>query len=125
MVRHGEADAFVSAGNTGAVMAAAIMYLGRIRGVERPSLVALMPLSGKLSVFLDVGANADCKPVYLLQFAQMAAAYMARVWKVERPTVALLNIGEEESQGSILAPEASARPAQSGLNFIGNVEGRD
>ncbi len=125
LVRHGQADAFVSAGNTGAVMAGAIMHLGRIRGVERPSLVALMPLSGRLTVFLDVGANADCKPVYLLQFAQMAAAYMERVWKRERPTVALLNIGEEESKGSTLAQEAYALLAASGLNFIGNVEGRD
>ncbi len=125
MLKEGTADAFVSAGNTGAVMAAAIMYLGRIRGIERPTLVALMPLSGKLTVFLDVGANADCKPGYLLQFAHMAAAYMERVWKVERPTVALLNIGEEETKGNTLAQEAYPLLAQSGLNFIGNVEGRD
>ncbi len=85
MVKQGEAGAFVSAGNTGAIMAGAIMYLGRIKGIERPTLVGLMPLSGKLTVFLDIGANADCKPSYLLQFAQMASAYMERVWKVERP----------------------------------------
>src|SRR3972149_5242863 len=82
----------------GAVLAA--------RGIGRPSLGAVMPLAGKLAVFLDVGANADCKPVYLLQFAQMAAAYMERVWKVQRPTVALLNIGEEGGKGSALAQEA-------------------
>ena len=125
MVKQGEADAFVSAGNTGAVMAGAIMYLGRIKGIERPSLVALMPLAGKLAVLLDVGANADCKPVYLLQFAQMAAAYMERVWKVERPRVALLNIGEEEAKGNTLAQEAYALLGRSGLNFIGNLEGSD
>lgn len=125
LVKHGDADAFVSAGNTGAVMAAAIMYLGRVRGIERPSLAGLMPLSGKLTVLLDVGANADCKPVYLLQFAQMASAYMERVWKRERPTVALLNIGEEESKGSSLIQEAYALLRESGLNFAGNVEGRD
>ncbi len=125
MVKQGEAAAFVSAGNTGAVMAAAIMHLGRIKGIERPSLVALLPLSGRLTVFLDVGANADCKPVYLLQFAQMAAAYMERVWKRERPSVALLNIGEEASKGSSLAQEAYTLLARSGLNFIGNLEGRD
>jgi glycerol-3-phosphate acyltransferase PlsX len=125
LVRAREADAFVSAGNTGAVMAAAIMHLGRIKGIERPTLVALMPLSGKLVVFLDVGANADCKPVYLLQFAQMASAYMQRVWKVERPKVALLNIGEEEAKGSALTQEAYELLSDSGLNFIGNVEGRD
>jgi glycerol-3-phosphate acyltransferase PlsX len=124
LVKQGEADAFVSAGNTGAVMAAAIMYLGRIKGIERPTLAGLMPLSGKLTVFLDVGANADCKPAYLLQFAEMASAYMQRVWKVERPRVALLNIGEEETKGSTLAQEAYALLAKSGLNFIGNVEGR-
>ncbi len=125
LVTQGEAAAFVSAGNTGAIMAAAIMYLGRIKGIERPTLAALMPLSGKLTVFLDVGANADCKPNYLLQFAGMASAYMQRVWKVERPKVALLNIGEEEAKGSSLAQEAFALLAGSDLNFIGNVEGRD
>jgi len=124
MVKEGQAGAFVSAGNTGAVMAAAIMYLGRIKGIERPTLVGLMPLSGKLTVFLDVGANADCKPNYLLQFAQMASAYMERAWKVERPRVALLNIGEEETKGNSLAQQTYALLAKSGLNFIGNVEGR-
>jgi glycerol-3-phosphate acyltransferase PlsX len=125
MVKQGEAGAFVSAGNTGAIMAAAIMYLGRIKGIERPTLAALMPLSGKLTVFLDVGANADCKPNYLLQFAEMASAYMQRVWKVERPKVALLNIGEEEAKGNTLAQESYALLEKSGLNFIGNVEGKD
>ncbi len=125
MVKQGEAGAFVSAGNTGAIMAAAIMYLGRIKGIERPTLVALMPLSGKLTAFLDVGANADCKPNYLLQFAGMASAYMRHVWDVERPKVALLNIGEEEAKGSTLAQEAYELLAGSDLNFIGNVEGGD
>ncbi len=125
MVKAGQAQAFVSAGNTGAVTAAAIMYLGRVRGIERPSLAGLMPLSGRLTVFLDVGANADAKPLYLLQFARMAAAYMERVWKVRRPSVALLNIGEEESKGNALAQESYQLLRKSGLNFIGNVEGRD
>ncbi len=125
LVKRGEAQAFVSAGNTGAVMAAAIMYLGRIRGIERPSLAGLMPLSGRLAVLLDVGANADARPEYLLQWAQMAAAYMERIWKVQRPAVALLNIGEEAEKGSSLAQEAYELLRASGLNFIGNVEGRD
>jgi glycerol-3-phosphate acyltransferase PlsX len=124
MVKEGQAGAFVSAGNTGAIMAAAIMYLGRIKGIERPTVVAIMPLAGKITVLLDVGANADCKPNYLLQFAQMAAAYLERVWKMERPKVALLNIGEEETKGSALAQQAYALLAKSDLNFIGNVEGR-
>lgn len=124
-VKNGEADAFVSAGNTGAVMAASIMYLGRIRGIERPSLVGLLPLSGTLTALLDVGANADVKPEYMLQWGQMAAAYMEQVWKRKHPRVALLNIGEEESKGSTLAQEAYVLLKASGLNFIGNLEGRD
>lgn len=124
-VRHGEAQAFVSAGNTGAVMAASIMYLGRIRGIERPSLVGLLPLSNTLTAFLDVGANADAKPEYMLQWGQMAAAYMEKVWKRKNPRVALLNIGEEESKGSAIAQEAYELLKNSGLNFIGNLEGRD
>jgi len=124
MLKQGEADAFVSAGNTGAVMAAAIMYVGRVRGIERPSLVGLLPF-GKLTAFLDVGANADARPEYLLQWAQMASVYMEHVWKVERPSVALLNIGEEASKGNTLVQEAYELLARSGLNFIGNVEGRD
>lgn len=124
-VKNGQADAFVSAGNTGAVMAASIMYLGRIRGIERPSLVGLLPLSNTLTAFLDVGANADVKPEYMLQWGQMAAAYMEQVWKRKNPRVALLNIGEEESKGSTLAQEAYELLKNSGLNFIGNLEGRD
>ncbi len=125
LVKEGRAEAFVSAGNTGAVMAGAIMYLGRVRGIERPSLAALLPLSGRLAVFLDVGANADCKASYLLQFAQMAVAYMEKVWKTDRPEVALLNIGEEGSKGSTLTQEAYELLEASDLNFVGNLEGRD
>jgi len=125
LVKRGEAQAFVSAGNTGAIMAASIMYLGRIRGIERPSLAGLLPLGGRLTVLLDVGANADAKPGYLLQWAQMAAAYKQRIWKVPNPSVALLNIGEEAEKGSALAQEAYALLKKSGLNFAGNVEGRD
>lgn len=125
LVKKGGADAFVSAGNTGAIMAAAIMYIGRVRGIERPSIAALMPLSGKLTVLLDVGANADARPSYMLQWAQMAAAYMERVWKRINPTVGLLNIGEEEGKGNTLALETYDLLRASSLNFIGNVEGRE
>jgi glycerol-3-phosphate acyltransferase PlsX len=126
LLKQGEADAFVSAGNTGAVLAGSIMYLGRLRGIERPSLVALLPLSGRLTLLLDVGANVDCKPKYLLQFAEMGSAYMERVWKVDRPRVALLSIGEEETKGNLLTQEAYALlRGASHLNFIGNVEGKD
>lgn len=125
LVKRGEADAFVSAGNTGAIMAGAIMYIGRVRGIERPSIAALMPLSGKLTVLLDIGANADARPSYMLQWAQMAVAYMERVWKRDNPTVALLNIGEEEGKGNTLAQETYDLLKASSLNFIGNVEGRE
>jgi glycerol-3-phosphate acyltransferase PlsX len=126
LLKKGEAAAFVSAGNTGATLAASIMYLGRLRGIERPSLVALLPLSGRLTVMLDIGANADCKAKYLLQFAEMGSVYMQRVWKVERPRVALLSIGEEETKGNQLAQEAYALLKEAHhLNFVGNVEGRD
>ena len=125
LLKQGKADALVSAGNTGAVMTAAIMYLGRLKGIERPVLVGLLPLSGRLTVFLDVGANADCKPAYLLQFAQMASAYVEKVWKVSRPRVALLNIGEEATKGNQLAQESYELLGESGLNFIGNLEGKD
>lgn len=126
LLKQGEADAFVSAGNTGAVLAGSIMYLGRLRGIERPCMVALLPLSGRLTLLLDVGANADCKPRYLVQFAEMGSIYMERVWKVERPRVALLSIGEEETKGSLLIQEVHALLKKaSHLNFIGNVEGKD
>ena len=99
---------------------------GRLRGIERPSLEALLPLSGRLTVFLDIGANADCKAKYLLQFAEMGSIYMERVWKVDRPRVALLSIGEEETKGNQLAQETYALLKEARhLNFIGNVEGRD
>jgi len=125
LLKEGKAQAFVSAGNTGAIMAAAIMHLGRIRGIERPTLAALMPLGRPLTLLLDVGANADVKPHYLVQWAQMASAYLERAWKVERPRVGLLNIGEEETKGNALAQEAYKLLRESGLNFIGNVEGKD
>ncbi len=125
LLKEGRAHAFVSAGNTGAVMAAAIMHLGRIRGIERPTLAALMPIGRPLTLLLDVGANADVKPQYLVQWAQMASAYLERAWKVERPRVGLLNIGEEETKGNALAQEAHRLLKESGLNFIGNVEGKD
>ncbi|MFQ5879483.1 MAG: phosphate acyltransferase PlsX, partial [Dehalococcoidia bacterium] len=117
--------AFVSAGNTGAVMAAAIMYLGRIRGIERPSLVAIIPTGDRVVLLLDVGANADCKPSYLLQFARMGSVYLERALKVERPRLGLLSIGEEEVKGNELVRQAYDLLQGSDLNFVGNVEGRD
>lgn len=125
LVKSREADAFVSAGNTGAVMAYAVLRLGRVSGVERPALGAVFPSAQGPVLVLDVGANADSRPSYLVQFAQMGVAYAERVLGVPAPRVGLLNIGEEEAKGSQLAQEAHRLLAASGLPFAGNVEGTD
>lgn len=130
LVRDGKAEAAVSAGNSGAVMAAAIFTLRRIRGVDRPAFGGVVPAThGKKTLVLDMGANTDCKPPYLLQFAVMGSAYMESVFKVARPRVGLLANGEEETKGDQLTQQAhqllKAAAPGIGLNFIGNVEGRD
>jgi len=124
-VASGAADGFVSAGNSGAVMAAALLGLQRIRGVARPALGAVMPTVRGRSLILDVGANAECKPEHLAQFALMGADYVERVLGVERPTVGLLSIGEEPSKGNQLVREAYPLLEELPLHFIGNVEGKD
>lgn len=125
LVREGEAHAFFSAGSTGAAMAAATLVMGRIKGVLRPAIATVLPTAGAPSVLLDVGANADCKPEHLLQFAHMGVAYAHTVLGVVHPRVALLNIGEEPTKGSMLAQEAHALMAERVAGFIGNLEGRD
>ncbi len=125
LVKHGEADAFVSAGNSGGVMAAALFHLGRIRGIKRPALSTIYPTTLGLCFLLDVGANTDCKPEYLLQFAYMGAVYAERVLGIPNPRVGIVSNGEEETKGSILVQEAHQLLKKSGLNFIGNVEGKD
>lgn len=125
LVKEGEADAMVSAGNTGAVMAAALLGLGRIEGVDRPALMTLMPNPQGYTVLLDVGANVDVKAQHLVQFAIMGAAYAATVLKIEAPRVGILSIGEEETKGNELTLSALPLLKQERLNFIGNVEGRD
>ncbi|MCH8994511.1 MAG: phosphate acyltransferase PlsX [Chloroflexi bacterium] len=122
LVKEGRADAIVSAGNTGAVMASALLKLGRVRGIERPALGTIAPYTETGVLVLDVGANADCKPSYLEQFAQMGAIYMEKVHGIERPRVGLFNIGEEAAKGTELTQEVYARLQQSDLNFVGNVE---
>jgi len=126
MVKNWKAQAFVSAGNTGAVMAASLLKLGRIRGVNRPCLAAVFPtLNEKKVVLLDVGANVDCKPVHLFQFALMGSIYAYKVLKKREPRVALLNIGSEENKGNDLLIETFKLLKSSSLNFVGNIEGKD
>lgn len=123
LVKSGVASAFVSAGNTGAVMASALMTLGRIHGIERPAIGTVAPFSETGVLVLDVGANADVKPGYLVQFAQMGSIYCERVMGVKNPRVALLNIGAEETKGSELVQEVYGRLGKAGVNFVGNIEG--
>lgn len=126
MLKRGEADAFVTAGNTGATMAAALLTLGRVKGIGRPALATIFPAAeGRLTMLLDVGANADCRPIHLYQFAHMGAAYMERMFGVNGPRVALLSIGEEETKGNQLTLDVHQMLRGSRLNFVGNVEGKD
>lgn len=125
LVKEGRADGFFSAGSTGAAMAAATLIIGRIPGVQRPAIATVIPTAGPPCVLLDVGANADCKPEHLVQFATMGAAYARAALGVAEPRVALLNIGEEATKGSQLAQETHALMLARTKGFIGNVEGRD
>ena len=126
MVKKGEAEAFVSAGNTGAVMATALVVLGPLPGVERPAIAVVVPTITHQAVLLDVGANVDCKPRHLLQFAIMGNVYARDILGQTRPRVGVLSIGEEESKGNELSREAfKGMEEEPSLNFIGNVEGRD
>jgi len=124
--KEGKAAAFISAGNTGAIGTAALFTLGTMPGIERPAIATIFSTTdGKAAIFLDIGANADCRPSFLLQFAQMGSDFMTKLFQVERPRVGLLSNGEEESKGSKLVKESHALLKASNLNFIGNVEGFD
>ena len=126
IVRRKEAQAFVSAGSTGAVMAGAMFKIGRIKGVDRPAIGALMPVPGRPMLLMDAGANTDCKPEWINQFAMMGSIYMNRVMGVENPEVGLVNIGVEAAKGNEQAQQAYAlMGAQKTYRFIGNVEARD
>lgn len=120
-----QADAFVSAGNTGAIMAASLFILGRIANVSRPTIGQIFPTDKGITVVFDVGANVDCKPAYLLEFAAMGTVYTEHIHNCKNPRVALLSVGEEKSKGDTLTVEAYELLKKSSLNFIGNVEGRD
>ena len=128
LVRDGQADAFVSAGNSGAVMATAILRgigVGRIRGIRRPALATYYPAAMKPVLLLDVGAQTDCKPEYLLQFAQMGAIYAEKVMGIPNPRVGIVSNGEEADKGSMLVRDTYPMLENSGLNFVGNIEGKD
>ena len=124
-VRDGDAQGFFSAGSTGACLAAATLVMGRVKGIARPALATVIPSPVRPVVMCDVGANADCKPEYLVQFGQMASVYAEKILGIEHPKAALLNIGAEEAKGSQFAQEAH-RLLREGLdNFAGNAEGND
>lgn len=120
-----EADAFISMGNTGAVMAASLLTLGRIANVSRPTIGESFPTDEGISIVLDIGANVDCKPIHLVEFAVMGVVYANHIFNVPNPRVALLNVGEEESKGDALTSETYKLLKNTKLNFIGNVEGKD
>ena len=123
----GKADAFISAGNTGAMLVGSMYSVKAIEGVLRPTIASPIPrIDGKHNFLLDVGANADCKPEHLVQFAYLGALYAKHIFDLETPRVALLNIGEEEGKGNILAQATyPLLKEQADINFVGNIEGRD
>ncbi len=125
LVKEGEAGALVSAGSTGAAMAAALLGLGRIKGIDRPAIAGIMPNLKGFTVLLDIGANTDCKPHNLLHFGIMGYLYAKNILDIEEPRVGLLSNGEEKTKGNETTLAAFPVLADAGINFIGNVEGRD
>lgn len=123
LLKDGLADAFVSAGNTGATMMAATLMLGRIQGIDRPALSVLTSLPSNPILILDVGANPNCKSPYLVQFAHMGSIYMNKTFGIEKPRVGLLSNGEEDNKGNNLICEAHKMLRNTKLNFVGNIEG--
>ena len=125
LVKEGRAEAFVSAGSTGAVLAGATTIVGRIKGIARPALGVVFPSTRGYTFLVDAGANVDAKPEYLLQFGQMGSVYMEAVMGIKNPKVGLINVGAEREKGNALTKEAYGLLEASDLNFIGNVEGRE
>lgn len=125
MVKRGVASGVISAGNTGAVMASALVTLGRIHGIERPALGTIAPFTDRGVLVLDVGANSDVKPSYMVQFAQMGSMYAERVMGIKNPRVGLLNIGSEDTKGNELTLDVHNRLRSAPINFVGNIEGGD
>ena len=126
MVRDGKASAFVSAGNTGAVVVASLLSLGRIEGVERPALGSFLDITPTVpALLIDAGANADCRPSHLVQFAYLGSTYVKNLLNISSPGVRLLSTGEEETKGNRLIQESYSLLKQSRLNFLGSIEGQD
>ena len=129
MLKTGEGDVFISAGNSGALLTGATLLVGRIKGIDRPALAGILPAYKSRLVLMDCGSNTNCKPINLLQFAQMSSIYLKTTLGVENPRVGLLNIGTEETKGNELTKESykllKEKSEELGINFIGNVEGRD
>jgi glycerol-3-phosphate acyltransferase PlsX len=125
LLKEKKAQAFISAGNTGALLSGATIVVGRLNGVERPALAVALPTERGFSLLIDCGANTDAKPSYLAQFAKMGSIYMETVLNVEKPKIALANIGAEREKGNALTKEAFDLLSVADVNFIGNIEARD
>lgn len=125
LVKEKKADAFVSAGSTGALLTGALFIVGRIKGVERPVLGTCLPNKKSFTFLVDSGANVDCKAKYIEQFAKMASVYVENMYHIQKPTVGLVNIGAEKEKGDALTKEAYELLEKTDLNFIGNIEPRD
>ena len=129
MLKEGEGDVFISAGNSGALLAGATLLVGRIKGIDRPALAGILPAYKSQLLLIDSGSNTNCKPINLLQFAQMSTIYLRNTFGIEQPAIGLLNIGTEETKGNELVKESyrllKEKSKELDINFIGNVEGRD
>ena len=129
MLKEDEGDVFISAGNSGALLTGATLIVGRIRGVDRPALAGILPAYKSQLLLIDAGSNTNCKPINLLQFAQMSSIYLKNTYKIDKPRIGLLNIGTEETKGNELIKESyqllKEKSEELGINFVGNVEGRD
>lgn len=129
LLKEGKGDVFISAGNSGALLTGATLLVGRIKGVDRPAMAPILPSYKKGLLLLDAGANTNCKPINLLQFAQMANIYLQKIHNIENPAIGLLNIGTEETKGNDLMKESyqllKEHAKDYNINFVGNVEGRE
>ncbi len=129
MLKEGEGDVFISAGNSGALLTGTTLLVGRIKGIDRPALAGILPAYKSQLLLIDAGSNTNCKPINLLQFAQMSSIYLKNTYGIEKPTIGLLNIGTEETKGNELVKESykllKEKSEELDINFVGNVEGRD